>query len=193
MMFLLLTACNSKWDQSDPNVDEAWADHQQELLDENLLILEEDSENFDALFEVAFRYQQLGDWKKAISYYEKVLKQNENDWATLNNLAYMYETVEDYDTAADYIRRLYIVDPGSIEVIKDTVRILLKAGDVVNAEEATANFEELATDPDNPNPDMDALIDQLYADIAEWRAENEQTELSNKKPHEICSIRIFQA
>lgn len=172
MLFLLLTACNSKWDQSDSNVDEAWADHQQELLDENLLILEEDPENFDALFEVAFRYQQLGDWKNAVSYYEKVLEQNENDWATLNNLAYMYEKMEDYDTAAEYIKRLYMVDQGNTEVIKDSVRILLKAGDVVNAEEAVANFEELAIDAENPNSDMDVLIDQLYDDIEEWRVEN---------------------
>ncbi|MEK9159891.1 MAG: hypothetical protein AAB383_04140 [Patescibacteria group bacterium] len=167
---LLLTACNNKWDQSDPSADEAWSQEQQEILGKNLLILEEDSENSTALFEVAFRYQQLGDWKQSVSYYEKVLEQNENDWATLNNLASMYETMEDYDKAAEYIRKLYLVDQSSIEVIKDTVRILLKAGDTVNTEEAVANFEKLVIDPANPNADMQEFIAELRADIEEWKA-----------------------
>lgn len=169
---LLLTACNSKWDQSDPNADEAWSQEQQEILDENLAILQDDPENADALFEVAFRSQQLGDWKQAVAYYEKVLEQNGNDWATLNNLAYMYEKMGDYDKAAEYIRKLYLVDQGSIEVIKDTVRILLKADDVINAEEAVSNFEELAVDSENANPDMQELVAELRADIEEWKAEN---------------------
>lgn len=170
---LLLSACgNNEWDRADPEMPEDLRELNETILNEQLGFLEEDPENLDALFEVAFRYQQLGDWRKAVEYYEKVLELAETDWASLNNLAYIYEEVGDYETAAEYIKTLYMADPGSIEVIKDTVRILLEAGDAFSAEEALQNFEKLSIDPASPNPDMQALIDKLYNDIRTWKEEN---------------------
>jgi len=172
---LLLTACNTKWDHADPNMPADLVTYNQTILDEQLAILEEDPENTDALFEVAFRYQQLGSWKEAVSYYEKVLEQSENDYATLNNLAYIYEQMEDYNTSANYIKRLYAANQSDIETIKDTVRILLKSGDALNAEHAVQNFASLSLDPLNTDPDMQALVDELYQDIYDWAAEHGQS------------------
>lgn len=172
LLALVLTACNNQWNQADPNMPADLITYNQTILDEQMAILEEDPENLDALFEVAFRYQQLGDWKKAVSYYEQVLEQAENDWATLNNLAYMYETMGDYETAAGYIKKLYEADSANIEVIKDTVRILLKAGDAESAQQALENFATVTAGGENPNPDIAALVSELYSDIYNWKKEN---------------------
>lgn len=165
VLSLLFTACSSKWNQADPNMPEELRTQHESILEEQLLILEEDPQNEDALFEVAFRYHQLGYWKKAVHYYEEVLNVNPENWAALNNLASIYEKVEDYDQAAEYIKTLYQLDQTSIEVIKDTVRILLKAGDPVNAEHALQNFEKLVLNPATPDPKLQELIATLYEDI----------------------------
>lgn len=154
--------------------DELRSSHE-EILEESLATLEEDPENRKALFEVAFRYQQLGDWKKAVEYYEKVLEVNPTDWATLNNLAYMYETMEDYEQAATYIKKLYESDPGSMEVIKDTVRILLLDEDSMSAVSALENFARLKLDSENPDPDMQIFVSDLYEQIYQWNLQNEQS------------------
>lgn len=168
LILFTFTACGTgKWKQVDPNMPEELVEYHQDILEQELEILKTDPENMDALFEVAFRYQQLGEWSEAIKYYERVLEISENDWATLNNLAYMYETLEDYEMASDYIRRLYVADPSNIEVVKDTVRILLKAGNTLNAREAVDNFSSLTISTDQPSQDMVDLLDSLYADIEE--------------------------
>lgn len=148
--------------------------HNQQIIEEQLVILEEDPANRDSLFEVAFRYQQLGEWKDAIKYYKKVIEVSPTDWAALNNMAYMYETMGDFDLAASYIKSLYESDPGNIEVMKDTVRILLLAGDSKDAQLALENFARLKMDPENPDADMAALIGGLYEQIYQWNQENGQ-------------------
>lgn len=175
LLALILTACSSKWDQSNPEMTDELRSSHEEILEESLATLEGDPENRTVLFEVAFRYQQLGDWKKAVEYYEKVLEVNATDWATLNNLAYMYETMEDYEQSAIYIKRLYESDPGNTEVIKDTVRILLLNEDSLNAVSALENFARLKLDAENPDPDMQIFISDLYEEIYQWNLQNEQT------------------
>ncbi|MFA5840592.1 MAG: tetratricopeptide repeat protein [Candidatus Margulisiibacteriota bacterium] len=162
---LLLTACSSKWDQSDPDMPEELRASSEEALDESLALVQENPENVDGLFGAAFYYQQLGEWKEAVRYYEKVLVLSPTNWATLNNLAYMYETMEDYQKAAEYIKTLYQSDPTGIEAIRDTVRILVKAGDPDNALKALENFSTNVIDPTNPDKDLQDLVSSLYEEI----------------------------
>ena len=174
LLALLLTSCSGKWNQADPEMPEELRTLHEEALEAELATLEEDPANSDALFGAAFRYQQLGDWKKAVKYYEKVLELSPADWASLNNLAYMYETMEDYDQAAFYIKKLYESDPDNTEVISDTVRILLLAGDSVSAQLALENFARVVLDSENPDTDMQIFIGELYETIYQWNQENEQ-------------------
>lgn len=176
LLTLLLVSCaGGEWDQSDPNMpDELRASHQ-EQLESALETLSGDSQNVKALFEAAFQYHQLGDYKKAVKYYEKVLEVNSTDWATLNNLAAIYEEMEDYENAAKYIMQLYPLDETNIEVINDTVRILLEAGDDLNAQNALENFSKKMIDPSQPDADIQKLVSDLYQDIMSWREENGQS------------------
>lgn len=160
----LFAACSSKW-QHEPDISEDMQVQYLEKIDEQMELLKEDPSNRDALFEVALRYHHLGDYKKAVTYYKKVLEQDENDWAALNNLADLYEDMEEYEKAAQYIKRLYAIDQESIEVIQDTVRILLEAGDALNARHALENFESLVMTGETPEPALTELIDSLYEDI----------------------------
>ncbi len=173
LISLILTACTSKWDHSDPEMPAELRELNETILNEQLGFLDEDPENLDALFEVAFRYQQLGDWGKAVKYYEKVLELVDTDFATLNNLAYIYEEMEDYETSAEYIKLLYEANQSNIEVIKDAVRILLKSGDTLNARHALDNFAAKMLSGETPDPLTQALVDELSEDISTWESENE--------------------
>lgn len=146
--------------------------YHEEILNSSLKGLEEDPENIDLTFEVAFRYHQLGDLKSAVEYYEKVLNLNENHDVALNNLASLYEDVGDYERAAEYIKSLYELNPTGVEAIKDTIRILLLADQGDAAQEALDNFEKVSVGTAVPDESLQVLVDELNADIEEWRQEN---------------------
>lgn len=170
LSLVFLTACNSKWDQSDPRMPEKLIQIHNQKISESKEILKKDSENSEALFELGFRYQQLGDFKKAEKYYLKVLSLGPNNFQALNNIVDIYETVNKIEDAAKYVKKLYETMPDLPEAIKDTVRILLKADDPESAELALENFATLkANDSD---PQMQILISDLYNQIFKYRQEH---------------------
>jgi len=165
LSLVLLSSCSNKWDQRDPDMPKEIVARNEEMLEKAMNLLDENPKDVDGLFGAGFCYQQLGDWKEAVKYYEKVLVIEPTNWATLNNLAYMYETMGDYSKSAEYIKLLYQSDPTGIETIKDTVRILIKAGDSENALKALENFSTVTIDPKSPDEDLQNLISSLYEDI----------------------------
>jgi tetratricopeptide (TPR) repeat protein len=164
LLLLTLTACTSKWDHSDPNMPEGLRTKHETELQTALDTLATTPDDAGAMFDAAFRYQMLGDYKNAVKYYDQILAKSENDTVVLNNIADIYEQMGNYDKAAEYIRRLYILDPAGIETIKDTVRILLEAGDAANAQEALDNFVSLT---DQTDASMAQLVAELQVKITE--------------------------
>lgn len=175
VLSFMLTACGdlntSNW-HYEKNLTEDQEDSLHDIIDEQLALLEESPEDATVLFEIAFRYHQLGEYGNAIEYYELVLEQNGTDWPSLNNLASLYEDMKEYEKAAEYIKRLYELDSTSIEVTKDAIRILLEANDVASAEQALANFEKEMLSSETPDPLLQELVTELRADIEEWKMEN---------------------
>lgn len=162
----LFTACfNNKWDKTDKEISPEQRAYEEKIISDQMTILKEDPNNADALFQLGFEYQFLGEYKKAVSYYEKVLEIDANHLPALNNLADIYEQVEDYDKAAEYIKRLYPLMPDNSEAIKDTVRILLLAGDDFHAEEALVNFAKLTKENGTTK-----LISSLKQQIEDYQA-----------------------
>ncbi len=138
---LIFTACgDSKWNKPKSEISPEQRTYEEKIIKEQMTILDKDPANIKALFQVAFEYQFLGDYRKAVKFYEEVLKNDTNHIVALNNLADIYETLEEYDAAAEYIKRLYSLSPENSEAIRDTVRILLLAGDDFHAQEALDNF-----------------------------------------------------
>ena len=86
----------------------------------------------------------------------------------------MYERAEEYELASEYVKRLFEANPDVIEVIKDTVRILLKNGEDINAERALDEFASRFVTEDGYVEGIESLVEKLNADIEEWRLESEQ-------------------
>lgn len=162
-----LTACSdSKWQGDVSNLDEGWIDHQYEVIDEFEQKLEENPEDSEALFEIAYRYQQLEDYKMAVKYYGKTLEVNPNNLTVYNNLASIYETVEEYDLAAENIMVYYQNNQSSVGAVKDAVRILLKADDPENANIALDTYADQTRD--DASPENTQLLSDLKTQIYDY-------------------------
>lgn len=167
---LLFVACaNGKWDKTDKNISPEQMAHEEQIISDQIEVLEKDPANIDALFQLAFEYQFLGDYEKAVSYYKKVLEIDANHIPALNNTADIYEQVEEYDKAAEYIKKLYPLMPDSAEAIKDTVRILLLAGDDFHAQEALDNFAKEKRKDGQPDQATTNLISSLKQQIEDYQ------------------------
>jgi tetratricopeptide (TPR) repeat protein len=166
VLLIALPACRlSKWDQSDPNMPDELRQQNEAILEENLTSFEENGFNVVVVLDIAISYEHLGDYKKAIEYYEQVLEYDVNHIVALNNMAAMYEEVEEYEEAAEYIKRLYQVRQDSVETVKDAVRILLKADDALNAQHALDNYKsKVLIDPENENY---AYYEEVIAELQE--------------------------
>ncbi|MFA6306151.1 MAG: tetratricopeptide repeat protein, partial [Candidatus Gracilibacteria bacterium] len=98
----------------------------EQQLKDNQVKLDKEPNNFTWQFEKAFQLQALGRYEQAVEEYEKALTMAPDDFATLNNLAAIYEEVEDIEKALTYEQKLYNKNTTNIEVLKDTIRLLVK-------------------------------------------------------------------
>ncbi|MBI2634401.1 tetratricopeptide repeat protein [Candidatus Peregrinibacteria bacterium] len=167
--FLFAACGNSKWDKTDKDISPEQKTYEENIISEQMTILEKDSTDVKALFQVAFEYQFLGEYRKAVNYYEKVIKIDAGHIAALNNLADIYEQIGEYDTSAEYIKQLYPLMPDSAETIKDTVRILLLAGDDISAEQALENFAKLKREGGETSKETTKLISSLKQQIEDYQ------------------------
>ncbi|MEK7672739.1 MAG: tetratricopeptide repeat protein [Patescibacteria group bacterium] len=171
---LIFVACSDKWKQELPaNTPDAFIEKQETSISDNLAILEEDSKNIVATFEIAFGYQQLGEFKKAITYYEKVLEFDPVHYPALNNLADIYEQVEEYALSAKYIKKLYENNEKDSLVLEDAIRILLKNDEPTLAQSALENYARKTKDTATP-ADLQ-IISDLFESIQLYKQQNEPT------------------
>lgn len=134
---------------------------------ENQTLLNENPQNAEAAFEVAFAYDQLGRYKKAERYYKKTLKLDPSNYVVWNNLATLYEKVERYDLAAGAVKELFQFTPDSTETADDAVRIMLKAGQVENAELALDYY--MGELDEEKKAEMRSFISELYQRIYDYK------------------------
>lgn len=168
---LLLSACNNdKWQGDISHLDQGWIDRQYELIDEFEQKLEENPDDYEALFEIGFRYDQLEDFKKAAEYYKKTLEVNPDWLVAYHNLASVYEKVEEYDLAAENIMIYFQNNQDNSDALKDTVRILLKADDPENAQIALDNYAMQTADESSSERLL--LLSELKQDIYEYESEH---------------------
>ena len=76
--------------------------------------------------EIGFRYMNLGNYEKAIFYYNEVLQEYPSYYQALNNLAYMYEEVEEIAKALEYQQKLYENDSTNMQILSGVIRLLVK-------------------------------------------------------------------
>jgi tetratricopeptide (TPR) repeat protein len=151
---LLLTGC-SQYDVDKPNLtEEKKAEHEQALEEALETLKNEDisqEEELELLRTAGIKYERLGKYDKAIEYYEKVLIIDPIDFVALNNIAAVYEEVEELELAAAYVVQLYTNYKDRQGVISDTIRILVKNKGFDDAqmvlEEYTRNYQSPETSP----------------------------------------------
>jgi tetratricopeptide (TPR) repeat protein len=168
-LLLLLTSCANKWTVDRSNMPDELRTQYEQSIQESEAALDANANDIEAFFNIAFAYEQLGDYRSAVDYYKKVLEQNPNEPITLNNLAAIYEDMEDYGQAAEYIKQLYVLQPDNIETIRDTVRILLEAGDPGHAEEALENFTLRGQEAAKTDSSLSSLASDLHQDIVDYQ------------------------
>lgn len=169
---LLFSGCmfGAKWNQLDPNMPQELKQKAENAISANLDILKETPEELGALLEVAVNYEQLGNYKEAVNYYEKLIELSPFHYVALNNIASVYEKVEEYDSAAKYIKTLYEQNPTNPEVMKDTVRMLLEADEPDDARAALENYAKLYREAGDSSEQ--ATISELFESISKYRGQN---------------------
>lgn len=168
---ITLTGCTgSKWTKDISAMPEEQKAQHLAAVEEKLTIIDEVPTDSGAHFELAFHYEALGEYKDAVKIYKQTLELDPGHIVAMNNVAGIYEEVGDYEEAAMYIKRLYELRPAIPEVIKDTIRILLKAGETENAQAALENFASIAST--QGSQEMNDIASDLFKEIVDYKNNN---------------------
>ena len=166
----LFTACTgvpNKWDYTVPEFTEKKLEERTERLEDRKKAYKEEK-TAESTFSLALAYNHLWEMEEAEKYYLEALELAPNDYVTLNNLASVYELVGETQLAADTISRLFEINTSSIEVIRDTVRILLANNEPEKAFVAVETYATVVLDPESPDSEQEEFIQSLYADINDY-------------------------
>lgn len=88
---------------------------------------------------LAAHYRARGHLYQAVEEYKKVLELDPNYGWAMNELAYMYADVEDFEKAAEYLERYISAYPGDANPVDSMGEILFRMG---NLDDAIAKYEE---------------------------------------------------
>ena len=80
-------------------------------------ILNNNSGDLDALFQIGQTYEQSGDFQKAIENYEKVIKVDQNDVEVLYLIGRNYSDLDNIDKAIEYLEKAMKIDSTYKEVL----------------------------------------------------------------------------
>lgn len=178
LSFSLFSACTSYTSDRSYMTKEATAQEEKILQDakEKYNKATTDGEKQKQLFEMAFRYQNLGDYDGAINYYEKVLELSPIHYQSLNNLAVIYEEMGKIPKALQYEQKLYennVIDP---EVINDVIRLLVKNQQLNSAQQLLETFAKSSAGKNNLE-----FISSQYAFIQEEKDKQLNPTQANQK------------
>jgi len=129
LTLILCAGCMQSYNVEKDLSPEKITEYQQEITENEEILASPDLnevEKKEALQTLGIAHDRLGNYDQSISYYQQVLEIDPLDYVSLNNLASIYEEVEQYALAAEYIVRLYPNYKDSQEVVRDTIRILVK-------------------------------------------------------------------
>lgn len=136
ILSLLLTGCGKTIEK--PTLTDEQKNEYTQIVEDNLTILEQndlgDDAKYQALVNVAVNNEYLGNYDEAINYYKQILEISSSDFLALNNLSNLYEKLEEYDLASQYVKLLHKYYKDKQGVIKDTIRILVKNKEFDNAQ-----------------------------------------------------------
>lgn len=129
-----LSACSNSMQVDKPNLSEEKVIQYQTVIKEGAVELKnkdlEQEEKVQLLFDIGLAHSRLGDYGKALDYYDQVLTIDPAHFQALNNAAALYEELDMYTEALEYLGPLHAnyKDNTSFNrgVVDDTVRVLVK-------------------------------------------------------------------
>ncbi len=134
---ILLVACGKNYVVEKPDMPEKLKTMYQEKLDKNFPIHDDEKAEPGARLiateEIAFSYMGMGEYGKAIKYYEELLKNDPFYFPALNNIAVMYEELGEVKLALPYQAALYQNNKTNPEVVEDSIRLLVADGQYEDA------------------------------------------------------------
>ena len=105
--------------------------------------------------------QEAEDFERAISFYRRVAKEQNDDWSIWNNLGNALSASGEPEAAAEALRRAFKLAPDSAPIMLNLGNTLFQAGHFDEAEQllesASAKFS------DDPHPNMSLFV--LYRDV----------------------------
>lgn len=139
----VMAACSTPDYQKELDLSEDVAKVYLDKIDEKLALYnnpEDEDQKIDAAFVLGLNHMYLGEYGKAISYYEEVLDARSSDFATLNNLSFIYKDLAMYDKAIEYQEALYMQRSNYGEVVGDLVDLYFKTGQLDAAQTAIDHY-----------------------------------------------------
>lgn len=136
----------------------------------------------------ADKYFEQENYSDAITYYEKVLKKDENHIGANQNIAYSYKKLKDYANAEKYYAKAVVLNP-------DEDANFLYYGQALKnnkkLQEAKVQFEKFVER--NPSSFIGKLMVQSCGDIKEWETEEKaftvgRVENINSKNSDFCPV-----
>jgi len=143
LIILAITACTPKYKPDTSGLTPEFKQKEETRLNDfktKYSQAQNDSDKEKYAFETGFRYMNLGDYDNAIKYYEIVLKLNADHPQALNNMAVMYEEMGDIKQALKYEQKLYNKNTTNTEVVSDTIRLLAKNKQFIDAQGVLDTF-----------------------------------------------------
>ncbi len=153
ILSLILTGCGSNYSNIEkPTLTDEQKSEYEKTVEDNLTILEQkdlaEDAKYQALVELAVNNEYLGNYDEAINYYKQILEISDSDFLALNNLSNLYEKLEEYDLASQYVKFLNKYYKDKQSVVKDTIRILIKNKEFDNAQLVITEYAQNYQSPE---------------------------------------------
>ena len=133
-------SCDSKYKNAwEEKVDNLYnAKRYTEAIEVGKKTIEKFGPNDNVYFDIAYSYEMIGDYKKAIEYYDKELKMNnEQSWWTFTNASYCKLMLKNYDSAIEYAIKATKLWKRNVHPYNFVAFAALKKGNIDLAEQYT--------------------------------------------------------
>lgn len=111
-----------------------------------------------AEYETGYRYLKAGEYKKAITSFENVLKENPSHAMAYSNMGYSYRKLKQYNKAIELYGKALMLDPNLAEAHEYLGEAYLELGNIAEAKQHLTILEKL-----NPT-----LAEELRTEIARY-------------------------
>ena len=143
---IIYTIANSLADEDTYSLLNVIASQAMPTLEAKLKAVESVSKTGEYLFLIGLAHQNIGDYKGALEYYQKVTERRELNDILANNIATAYQGIGDYSSALKYIDEAISLDPTDYTYIYAKAQMLTEDGNLRRALAESNKYVSLVPD-----------------------------------------------